>query len=130
MSSTNVRVDIDGLAQAVTDALRDYNEDVIEGTKVAVKKAAKLVQTEIKENAPVRKGKYQKSWTTKTTMENAYRLEQTVYSPSRYMLAHLLEKGHALRNGGRTAAQPHIAPAEQHGIEQLEREVKEAISKA
>ena len=54
---------------------------------------------------------------------------QTVHSPTRYMLAHLLEKGHAKRNGGRTRAIPHIAPAEQAGVQQLESLIRKALGK-
>ena len=72
---------------------------------------------------PERTGRYAKSWRTKTTKESSSALEITVYSPTRYMLAHLLEHGHAMRNGGRVAAKVHIAPAEQDGIEELETEI-------
>ena len=61
------------------------------------------------------------------TSETAYKLEVTVYSPSRYMLAHLLEKGHAVRGGGRAPAKPHIAPAEEAGIKQLEADIERAL---
>ena len=43
------------------------------------------------------------------------------------MLAHLLEHGHAKRGGGRVRAIPHIAPAEQTGIEELEKEIAKAL---
>ena len=103
-------VSIDGLADAVMEELTEYN------------------RKEIRAGAPVRTGKYAKSWTTKRTKESSTRLEVTVYSPSRYMLAHLLEHGHAKRNGGRTRAFPHIAPAEELGEKQLEADIIRGLS--
>lgn len=46
---------------------------------------------------------------------------------NRYQLTHLLEHGHAKRGGGRVPAKPHIAAAEQAGIEQLEKEIQKAL---
>ena len=73
-------------------------------------------------------GKYKKSWAVKTTKENANAMEVTVHS-KRYQLTHLLEFGHAKRGGGRTRAFPHIAPAEQAGIEQLTRDIERDLQK-
>ena len=116
-------VSVDQLASAVMRELEDYADTTTEGVKSAVKKAADTVKKEISATAPVRSGKYAKSWRTKTTKESSSSLEVTVYSPTRYMLAHLLEHGHAKRGGGRVAARPHIAAAEQDGIEELEEEI-------
>ena len=69
-----------------------------------------------------------KSVSTKKTKESSRALEVTVYSPSRYMLAHLLEHGHAKRGGGRTRAFPHIAPAEEVGEKQLEADIIRGLS--
>lgn len=121
------RVSIDGLATAIMEGLTEYADLATDKMKAAVKKSAKTVRDEIKSGAPSRTGRYAGSWTTKTTKESSNALEITVYSPSRYMLAHLLEFGHAKRGGGRVAARPHIASAEQSGMDQLEQEIERAL---
>ena len=121
-------VSIDGLADAVMEELTEYNKLAGETMKKAVTKAGQTVRKEIKAGAPVKTERYAKSWTTKKTRESSTRLEVTVYSPSRYMLAHLLENGHAKRNGGRTRAFPHIASAEELGEKQLERDIIRGLS--
>ena len=121
------RVSIDGLADAVMQQLEEYNELAADEMKKAVKAAGKTVRTEISGNAPVRTGRYAKSWTSRTTAESSVDIEVTVYSPKRYMLAHLLENGHAKRGGGRVRAIPHIAPAEEIGAQQLEADITKAL---
>ena len=90
-------------------------------------KAGNSVKKDIGANAPRLTGKYAKSWRTKKTKETSTELEVTVYSPSRYMLAHLLEHGHAKRNGGRVRAIPHIAPAEEAAEEALLRDIERGL---
>ena len=53
---------------------------------------------------------------------------KTVHSANRYQIAHLLEHGHAKRGGGRVAARPQIAAAEEKGIRDLEDRIKEGLS--
>ena len=125
MNSQNVSVE--QMAEAIMEGLQEYADLAADEMKKAVKKSANTVKTEIGANAPVKSGRYARSWRTKTTKEDANSLEITVYSPSRYMLAHLLEKGHAKRGGGRVRAIPHIAPAEQMGMEELEEEIVRAL---
>ena len=122
------KVSISGLADAVMEELTEYNRLAEETMKKAVTKAGQTVRKEIQAGAPERSGKYTKSWRTKKTKESSRTLEVTVYSPSRYMLAHLLEHGHAKRGGGRTRAFPHIAPAEEAGEKQLEADIIRGLS--
>ena len=125
---SNQKVSVDGLADAVMEGLEEYNKLATDKVKAAVKKAGTTVRKEISSTAPRRSGKYADSWRTKTTAESSTSMQVTVYSPSRYMLAHLLEHGHALRNGGRTRAFPHIAPAEEAGEKQLTTDIERALS--
>ena len=122
------KVSINDLADAVMEELTEYNRLAEETMKKAVTKASQTVRKEIQAGAPVKSGKYAKSWRTKKTKESSRALEVTVYSPSRYMLAHLLEHGHAKRGGGRTRAFPHIAPAEETGEKQLEADIIRGLS--
>ena len=97
-------VSIDEMASAIIEGLEEYADLSAQGVKSAVRKSAKAVKEQINSSAPVRTGRYAKSWAVKTTAESSQSLEQTVYSPSRYMLSHLLEKGHAKRGGGSYSA--------------------------
>ena len=120
-------VSVDEMAAAINEGLEEYARLSTENVKKAVKKSAKAVKEQINGSAPVRTGRYAKSWAVKTTAESSHSLEQTVYSPSRYMLSHLLEQGHAKRGGGRVRAIPHIAPAEEMGIEMFEGLIEQAL---
>jgi hypothetical protein len=117
----------DELSEAVRKELTEYARLSTEDMKDAVKDAAKTVQSEIKANAPARTGRYAKSWSVKATKETSNTLEMTVYSRNRYQLTHLLEHGHAKRGGGRVAAIPHIAPAEEAGEKQLTEEIMRSL---
>jgi hypothetical protein len=120
-------VKIDGLADAVMKELSEYADVIDSDMRKAVTKAGQTVRKDISAGAPRRHGDYAKSWATKKTRQSARSLEVTVYSRNRYQLAHLLEHGHAKRNGGRTRAFPHIAPAEENGVRQLEEDIKRSI---
>ena len=113
-------VSIDKLADAIEDEFNSYPKKATEEVKEAVKDASSFVKSEIQMNAPVRTGAYKKSWAVKKLSETPDKLVLSVHSKTHYRLTHLLEKGHAKRGGGRVAAQPHIAPAEEKGIKKLE----------
>ncbi len=120
-------VSIKKMSTTIMKGLTEYKNLATSEMKDAVRKAGQTVKKEIRDNAPKRTGKYSKSWTVKTTLETSESLELTVYSPKKYQLAHLLEKGHAKRGGGRTEAIPHIAPAEETAADQLEEDIAKAL---
>lgn len=120
--------DIDGMASEIMKGLTEYADLADTEMKKAVRKTATAVKKEISANAPEKTGTYAKSWTAKKTKENSHSLEMTVHSKNRYRLAHLLEKGHAKRGGGRVSGRPHIAPAEENGVQMLKKLIEEALS--
>ena len=121
-------VSIDQLADAVNEQLQEYNKLSAEVVKTAVTKAGNAVKKDIGANAPRKSGRYAKSWRTKKTKETSTERQVTVYSPTRYMLAHLLEHGHAKRGGGRVRAIPHIAPAEEAAEETLRKDIERGLT--
>lgn len=121
------KVSIEQMAEAVMDGLIEYAGLATDVMKDCVTKAGNTVKSEVKTNAPVRTGQYKKGWAVKKQKETANSLELVVHNKTRYQLTHLLEKGHAKRGGGRARAFPHIAPAEQAGIRELEEGIKRGL---
>ena len=121
------KVSIDQMASVIMDGLKEYADLATDDLKAAVKKTGNDVKKQIQSTAPKDSGKYSKSWSVKTTKESSNGMEVTVYSRNRYQLAHLLEFGHAKRGGGRVAARPHIAAAEQAGIELFEQAIERSL---
>lgn len=120
-------VKIDKLADEITKGLKEYADLATDDMKKAVRKSGNAVRKEIPQSAPKDTGAYAKSWSVKKTKETSNSLEVTVHSRNRYQLAHLLEHGHAKRGGGRVAARPHIAKAEENAIDTLEQEILKAL---
>lgn len=116
-------IKVDDLVEAVRGELEEYANEVTGDVKQAVKEVAKATVKEVKAKSPVKSGKYKKSWGQTTTYEAAESIQVTIHNKKRYMLTHLLENGHALRNGGRTKAYPHIKPAEDFAARELEKAV-------
>ena len=121
------KISVSQLSAAVMEAVQEYADTAVEEVKQAVMETGNEVRDEIQQNAPKNTGAYARSWAVKKNKETSQSLIVTVHSRNHYQLAHLLEFGHAKRAGGRVAAQPHIAQAEEHGIEQLEEKLRKAL---
>ena len=123
------KVKIEDMAREIMKEMGAYADLSTAEMKKAVERAAKTVKEEASARAPKKTGKYSKSFATTKTKENSCVLEYTVWSPKDYRRVHLLEYGHAKRNGGRTRAFPHMEPAERIGKEQLEKDITEILEK-
>ena len=122
-------IPVDKLTEEVMNGLEEYAELTADVLKKEIQEAGKVAKQQISQTAPRKTGRYAKSWAVKKISETSNSLEVMVHSKNRYMLTHLLENGHAKRGGGRVAAIPHIAPAEETAIQSLERNIERELGR-
>lgn len=105
-----LKIDADSLRSTINDMLNEYGDSAREVIGDVSKDVAKEVVKDLKKGGSYKGGEeFNKGWTTKT---ETTRLGSStvVYNKTKPGLAHLLEFGHAKRNGGRTRAFNFIAP--------------------
>lgn len=122
-------ISADRLAREIMRQMEEYTEEVKETTqKVAMNVSGKAAK-KLRENSPKSKngGDYAKNWTRTT---DKYGITAYNKSPT-YRLAHLLEKGHQLKRGGRkigeVQAYPHIEEVEQEFIKEYVEELERRL---
>lgn len=121
----------DDLAEEMQRVLSAYAEDIKAKIEVAKKETANAIMKELQVTSPKRKkggGAYRKGWAVKK-MTKGRNTSFVVYNRTRYQLTHLLEHGHAKRNGGRVQAYPHIQPAENRHFPEFIDKIERAIEK-
>lgn len=95
-------------------------QNIVECVEEAVDEVSKESVKKLKQNSAAMfgEGDYSKGW-TRTYNKGRFSTLWTVHgNKPTYSLAHLLEHGHAKRNGGRTNAYEHIAPVEAWAIDE------------
>lgn len=119
---------IDTLSADIQKILDDYEDDVKENIAEITQKVGKKAVQALKANPGGfgGTGKYSKGWTMKME-ENRLGVVAVVYNGKLPGLAHLLEHGHALRNGGRVSGTAHIKPVEEEAIEAFEKALEQKL---
>lgn len=114
------------LAKEINKALAEYANGVGEEIEKVAEKVAKNGVKTLRLRSPKSPGggDYAKGWRAKK-VDGVW----VVHNATRYQLTHLLEKGHALVNGGRSRKFPHIGPTEDEMINEFVEGVEEAIRK-
>ncbi|MCT8978656.1 hypothetical protein N4T77_18870 [Clostridium sp. CX1] len=126
-------VGVDDLADLIAEYMGNYSQDVADGVKKAVDTVADEVNQEIKNHITFkeRSGKYVKAFRLRTLYEDRYSKRKAWYvANGQHRLTHLLEKGHALRQGGRTREYRHIKYGDELAQKRMEELAKEAIENA
>ena len=128
----NMKVSPNGksLELAITDILRQYDEDVSTKADEILKQTANRCKNDVQANSPVRdggsqSGNYKSGWAIKKNgkLKGASRIGgYVVHNKTNYQLTHLLEYGHVSKNQygtyGRVKAYPHIKEAESNAIDE------------
>lgn len=124
---------IDDIGKDIQDILNSFTDDVVQMANSKAEKTAKDAVKRLKATSPYdeganpKKGHYRDNWKAKKNPASVGSVVWTVYNDKTYRLTHLLENGHAMRNGGRVKAIPHIRPVEELAAEQYEKELTEAL---
>lgn len=121
-------ISIDQLAAEVTRTIQEYTNDVSAGIEQTVDDVAEQVLIETVNNAPKKHGGYAKAFVkTRKALASHGDRRYVIWNKKYYRRVHLLEFGHAKVGGGRVKAYPHMIPAFDKYVPQLETRIKRVI---
>ena len=122
------RSNADRFAADVQKILAEYagsvRENVDEVTKAVARKGAQAVRRAAA-SAVGGPGEYARGWTSKVE-SGRFGSSGVIYN-TKPGLPHLLEHGHANRNGGRTPGRSHIAPVDEAIVTAFQKEVEDSL---
>lgn len=124
-------IGVDALANTISGTLQKYKDALVDDVNEAAKETGKSVVADIKQRAYDAYGSkgYADSWRVDKLKVRNRNAETYIVHSDDYRIAHLLEKGHATVNGGFVKGRPHIAPAEEKGIETFQELLREKVAK-
>lgn len=123
------RTPIEQLESAVSKILEKYGEDVNANVQEITKEMARKGAAAVKKSARSMfggTGNYAAGWTSKTET-GRLSTQGIIYQATEPGMPHLLEYGHALRQGGRAPGRPHIKPVEETLVKEFEQGVKSKL---
>lgn len=129
------KVTVYNMTKEIMEMLHQFEDATEEAVEKGVSETAKEAVKELRNAHPSGSGKYG-SWDKKynrgwkimqTKRDKRYHKKATIHNETDYQLTHLLEKGHALQQGGRSRAFPHIAPVAEKCEDELVKNIKKWI---
>lgn len=124
------KVTADNLSEVLAGVIEDYVDGVSEGLNKSIHRVALDGVKALKSNSNEKvklTGKYAKGWRTKSRTDKVTGQSETLYNAAKPGLTHLLEYGHANRDGSRTPGIEHIRPIEQEVIAAVTAMIKDEI---
>ena len=118
-------IQISEMERVIMDALEQYADKAADVIGETLPLVGQETAQDLRATSPKLTGNYAASWTygMQTSRGSKKKNKLVVYNKKHYRIVHLLEKGHAKKNGGRVEAQVHVKPAqnraEQKAIERI-----------
>ena len=125
----STRIKISEIGETITKNLTIYGQHINDAIRAEGEKSIKQLVKDTKATAPV--GRRQKHYKDHIKSQSRITSRNSTYiwyvDGADYRLSHLLENGHALRNGGRVEGTHFIKKASDPIIEQYVKAVEEVI---
>lgn len=122
------KVDIGNIELELSQIVSDYTAEVTNAIEEEIENTAKLVLDDIKASTAWtdRTGDYRKGFAIKKDNKQGETV-RTIYNRRKPALTHLLEMGHGLKGGGRVSARPHLRPAYDKHVPDMEKRIEKII---
>lgn len=124
------KVKVDDLSKAILEELKNYEGVTEEAAEKGLTETSKSALQELRNAHPSGSGEYG-SWDAYNKSWKILKLKRdkkaVIHNEKHYRLTHLLEKGHAKVNGGRTRAFPHIKPVEDKCDDELLKNIRKYL---
>lgn len=125
----NRRISLEQLPEAIDEILSEYSGQILSNLPEITDKVGKKGVQALKSSAKNKFNgkKYAGGWRSQTEYTRMG-ATVTIYNGRLPGLPHLLEHGHAKRNGGRVEGRAHIQPVEEKLIKEYERKIINDLS--
>lgn len=119
------------MEKVIMDALEEYSDKASDVIGQTLPLVGKETADDLKVTSPKRTGHYASSWVyaMKQSRGSKKNNKLVVYNKKYYRLVHLLEKGHASRNGGRVEGIPHVKPAQDKAEKKAIERIKDKLER-
>ena len=107
-------IQVSEMEKVIMDALEEYGEKASEVIGQTLPLVGQETAQDLRSTSPKLTGNYAASWTygMRESQGSKKRNKLIVYNKDHYRIVHLLEHGHAKKNGGRVDAVVHVKPAQ------------------
>lgn len=119
---------IEDLSDIIVSELKSYTDETTRKINKVAKQIARKAYSSVKNKSPKLTGDYEKGWKVKILSNTPSKIAIVVCQKGEeYRLTHLLEYGHASRNGGYVKAIPHIQQVNDEANAELSVEIDKIL---